>query len=60
MNATLSQPERPIEFPEHTVCAWCQKESGRAHNPDDSHTICQRHKAEELAKVKHFPKSEFA
>jgi hypothetical protein len=36
-----------------SICAWCQKEGiGLPIGPDQSHGICQKHLAEELAKIK--------
>lgn len=41
-------------------CSWCQKEKAIQAQPHESHSICQRHKAQLLAESKRFGKSEFA
>lgn len=33
------------------ICAWCQREQGVARAPGESHTICPRHRDEQLAGV---------
>ncbi len=35
-----------------TVCAWCERDVGRAGAPNTSHTICPRHRAEMLAEYR--------
>lgn len=32
-------------------CSWCQQEHGERPQPNESHTICDRHRAEMLAEV---------
>lgn len=59
-NASSAQIVNSISLGWKEPCSWCEKEQGLTPKPGDSHGICKRHKAQELAKLKNVSRSEFA